>query len=146
MSQSFADIISTTMPLDDDDVELTPSQAQLLTKSRRLLQHFKVLVIKGDSHTGKHTVAMELFKQLSAMVIPFDLCGLATSLDVNLSSQHVIAYLNDLANQAQKYLITPSKPASPLTSASKSKAAVVKRQRLGLEDDLAELSIQATMV
>ena len=75
---------------------LTPSQEIAVTTCLKLLPDFKVIVIKGDSGSGKYTVVNEVVKRLNASVELFDLCELAKTTENELSSQHVGAYLDTL--------------------------------------------------
>lgn len=62
----------------------------------RLLPYFKILVIKGETSSGKYVVASEVFKRLDAVVEYFDLCELAKFTPRELSNQDLVDYLDRL--------------------------------------------------
>jgi DNA polymerase III delta prime subunit len=125
-----------------EDIFLTPSQQSVLESAVKLIHHYNMIVIRGDSGSGKHTVANQIFKQLNAVVIPFDLCDLAQSISTTLSNQHIVDYLERLLDRAQKYM---PKPISK-TSSSSTINTYPKRLRSSIEDscpieDLQSLSL-----
>src|SRR5207253_251736 len=75
---------------------LTPSQTTAVELCLKLLPRFKIVVIKGETSAGKFVVATEVFRQLQAEVVHFDLCEFAENLKEELSSQSIIRYLNSL--------------------------------------------------
>jgi len=78
---------------------LTPSQEHTVTTCIKLLPYFKLLVIKGDSGSGKYTVATEVFKRVNATVECFDLCELAKQTKHELTNQDLVEYFESLLNR-----------------------------------------------
>lgn len=77
-------------------ITLTPSQESTVNMCIRLIPEFKILVIKGESSSGKYVVASELFKRLNAIVELFDLCELAKQTSRDISNQDIVGYLDSL--------------------------------------------------
>lgn len=82
-------------------INLTCSQETVLEESIKLLPIYKILVIKGDSRTGKNTVAKKLFEKFDAIVENFDLCELSEKTSADVSNQHVCNYLKFLLNKLE---------------------------------------------
>lgn len=75
---------------------LTPSQVKSFDLCHRLISDFKILVIKGESMSGKSVVAREISKQLDVSTYNFDLCDLTKSLTHPLSNQDLVQYFADI--------------------------------------------------
>lgn len=112
-------------------LSLTPSQEATVESAIKLIDHFDLLVIRGDINSGKHTVATEIFNRLHASVVKFDLCEIATSITTPLTNQSVIDYFDDLLQQVRAYVTPTNGPRHHS-----------KRSRV--EDDLANLSLQTS--
>ena len=82
-------------------IELTPSQESLIATFIQLLPEFKILVIKGESGSGKYTAVNEGFKRINAIVENFDLCELAEKTKSSVSNQHVVEYLDILLSKLE---------------------------------------------
>jgi len=67
----------------------------------KLLPQFKIIVIKGDSGSGKYTAVKEVFRRIDAVVENFDLCELSERTSNELSNQHVVQYLNFLLSRLE---------------------------------------------
>jgi len=89
------------MPEELPIIELTPSQEFLITNFIQLLPEFKILVIKGESGSGKYTAVNEGFKRINAIVENFDLCELAEKTKSSVSNQHVVEYLDILLSKLE---------------------------------------------
>lgn len=89
-------------------VNLTTSQESLIQQSLKIIPHFKILVIKGESSSGKFTTVKELFIRLNAVVESLDLCTWASKLPNEISSQDIIHYLDSLLFNLNKRLNTPN--------------------------------------
>lgn len=83
----------------DQNIMLTPSQESVVNMCIRLIPDFKIIVIKGETSSGKYTVASEIFKRLKADVAYFDLCELARDMCHIVSNQDIIIYLNKLLDE-----------------------------------------------
>lgn len=81
---------------------LTPSQEATVITCLKLLPVFKILVIKGESSSGKYVVASELFQRLRAVKVPFDLCRFAMTLDHEISNQDLTKYFEDLFRELKE--------------------------------------------
>lgn len=81
---------------------LTKSQVNLVETCIKLLPEFKILVIKGDSASGKYVVASELFRRVEAIVELFDLCYLAKYLEHEISNQDLLVYFDELIFNIKK--------------------------------------------
>lgn len=79
---------------------LTPSQEVIAENCIKLLSEFKLIVIKGESLSGKNLIAKEIFRRTNALVEYFDLCELAqlvtSDSPIPLSNQHVRDYMETL--------------------------------------------------
>jgi len=75
---------------------LTTSQANIVDMCIRLLPEFKIIVIKGESSSGKSVVAHEIFRRLDAEIELFDLCALAKNIDHEVSNQDLLNYFDTL--------------------------------------------------
>ena len=122
-----------TLPTFD---KLTPSQEAAVESCVKLIPVFKILVIKGDSGSGKYTVAKEVFKRLNAIVEPFDLCELARSTSQEVSNQHVVEYLNSLLHNLEQRTRAQS-PGDVLRNTT-------KRSRSNLDKDVSNLTIHSS--
>lgn len=91
-------------------ITLTTSQKTVVDLGLKLLPHFKILVIKGETSSGKYVVARELFRRLQAEVVAFDLCDFAGNLVEELSSQYIIRYLDGLLNVLIKNMNPGTEP------------------------------------
>jgi predicted AAA+ superfamily ATPase len=80
---------------------LTPSQEEIVTTSLRLLPEFKILVIKGETSSGKYITALELFRRANVVIREFDLCELAKDMKHELSNQDLVAYFDELVDEVQ---------------------------------------------
>jgi Cdc6-like AAA superfamily ATPase len=108
-------------------ITLTSSQNKTVDLCLKLLPRFKILVIKGETSSGKYLVAKELFQRLQAHVVSFDLCEFAGTLIEELSSQYIIKYLDSLLHILfQKMNLLESSR---------------KRQRVNLSNDFLNLSL-----
>ena len=100
-----ANSVQTSLPFmsspDLPYTKLTPSQESVVQNCIELLPYFKVLVIRGDSGSGKYTTAKEVFNRLDSVVENFDLCELAERTPRDLSNQHVVEYLNFLLSRLE---------------------------------------------
>lgn len=90
---------------------LTPSQEDVVNMCIKLFSCFKIIIIKGDLHTGKHVTAMEIFRRLNAIVEPFDLCELAKQLHRELSNQDLVQYLDSLLQRVTSRMSKNYNPA-----------------------------------
>src|SRR3989304_6839412 len=81
---------------------LTPSQQIVMDDCIKIIPYFKIVVIKGDSGSGKYTVADKIFEQLDAIVENFDFCELARRTSNEVSSQHIVQYLESLLVKLNK--------------------------------------------
>jgi len=81
------------------NITLTKSQYDVITTCSRLISDFKIIVIKGEALTGKHTAVLELFKMVNATVEHFNLCELAKTINRELSNQDVVQYLETLLDK-----------------------------------------------
>jgi SpoVK/Ycf46/Vps4 family AAA+-type ATPase len=79
-----------------DPIILTESQENTVNMCIRLIPDFKILVIKGESLSGKNVVAKEFFKRIGAVVEYFDLCELAKTVDRTISNQDLVEYFECL--------------------------------------------------
>lgn len=81
--------------------QLTLSQQSVVESCIKLLPQFKIIVIKGDSGSGKYTAVREVFRRLDAVVENFDLCELSERTTNEVSNQHVVEYLNFLLSRLE---------------------------------------------
>lgn len=84
------------------EIILTESQESTVNMCIRLLPDFKILVIKGETSSGKYVVASEVFKRLDAVVEYFDLCEIARSTQRELSNQDLVDYLDRLVSRLNR--------------------------------------------
>ncbi len=77
---------------------LTPSQINARDLCLRLIPEFKILVIKGESLSGKSIIANDISRQLNIITHHFNLCDLVKSIDHPLSNQDLIHYFSDIIN------------------------------------------------
>lgn len=89
------------IPADTPLPQLTPSQELVVESCIKLLPQFKIIVIKGDSGSGKYTAIKEVFQRLDAIVENFDLCELSERTSRELSNQDVVEYLNLLLSRLE---------------------------------------------
>lgn len=79
-----------------NEISLTPSQEDVVNTCIKLFSVFKAIMIKGDSATGKYTVAKEIFKRLNATVEYFDIYELSKYTNKTISNQELTKYFNTL--------------------------------------------------
>ena len=103
-------IPSVKIPRNQDNPLLTPSQELAVTDCLKLLPHFKLIVIKGETSSGKYVVASEIFRRSNASVQLFDLCELASLTSTPLSNQHIISYLNNILSRFDNGTSSPIQP------------------------------------
>lgn len=86
-------------PSINEQIRLTPSQDNMVETCMKLIPEFKIVVVKGDSSSGKYLTVSEVFRRLNASVELFDLCALAGKLTHTVSNQDLIEYFNSLINR-----------------------------------------------
>lgn len=95
--------------VDSPIVKLTQSQENAVTTCIDLLPEYKIILIRGDSGTGKYVVATEIFRRLDAVVENFDLCELAKSTKMEMSGQHIVEYLEIILSRVVNKLESSNK-------------------------------------
>lgn len=86
---------------------LTPSQSAVLATCLAVFPNFKVVVIKGESEAGKYVVAQELFTQVNAAVVYFDLSYMDP---LPLTNASIGRYLNGLHEDVQREMYEKKQP------------------------------------
>lgn len=84
---------------------LTQSQENLVQTCIKLLPAFKILVIKGESSSGKQVVAREVFERLDAVVEILDICYFAKNLDHEISNQDLIEYFGEMLGRLKRNML-----------------------------------------
>lgn len=79
---------------------LIPSQQEVYERFRRLTKAFRVVVIQGESQTGKDYLVRYFFQEKGIIPVEFDICELCRQLKHRLSSQDFILYLEQLVEKA----------------------------------------------
>jgi len=92
----------TNINFHNKSILLTQSQENVVDTCIKLLTQFKILVVRGDSLSGKYTTVNDLFHRLNVKVAHFDLCQLARYTPHELSNQCVVDYLDQLLHTLEE--------------------------------------------
>ncbi|CAH6420843.1 AAA family ATPase [uncultured virus] len=107
IQRDFTTDVSRTCP---PSINVTPSQETAIKTCIKLLPEFKIIVVKGESSSGKYTVANEVFRRTNAFVEYFDLCELAEQTTPEISNQHVVQYMKALLHRLQTKMSGANEP------------------------------------
>lgn len=118
---------------------MLPSQQEIYDNLTQLSKKFAILILRGESGSGKHFILQHFFKRKHINLINFSICDLCRDSSHQISSQDLVAYFDSLTKKAlerlQENKPTPDK-ASDCLRKKKSKKAYIYIRRLDLLHDI----------
>lgn len=81
-------------------MSLTPSQKEIRKKIDRLFSRFSVLILKGDSCSGKHYLIKKYFEEKSIIPIEFSIQEFCRRYDHQITAQDLVRYFDYLTEKA----------------------------------------------
>ena len=75
---------------------VTPTQEVILNQIINLFSKFPVLVLQGDSHSGKHYIVKKFFRRKKITPIEFKIQDLCKYTNKRITSQDLVLYLESL--------------------------------------------------
>jgi len=84
---------------------LTESQETTVKSCIKLFSEFNIITIKGDSGSGKSQIVREVSNRLDSIIEDFDICELAKGIDLELSIQHIVEYLESIVTTLTSRLL-----------------------------------------
>jgi hypothetical protein len=81
-------------------VEPTQHQREYIDELKSLSNRLSIIILKGESYSGKDFIVRQTFKELNVTPIEFNFCKLAENLPHRINSQDLIHYLDKLRDRA----------------------------------------------